>query len=57
VAGPDLIGRRFAAAQVNREWYGDGTETVTDEGKLFLASVLGVPLRSRVVLLSQSPLS
>ena len=29
---PDLIGRRFAAAQVNRKWYGDGTEIVTDEG-------------------------
>ena len=45
---PDLIGRRFAAAQVNRKWYGDGTEIVTDEGKLFLDSVLDMASR-RVV--------
>jgi transposase InsO family protein len=45
---PDLIGRRFAAGQVNRKWYGDGTEIVTDEGKLFLASVLDMASR-RVV--------
>ena len=31
-----LIGRCFAATQINRKWYGDGTEIVTDEGKLFL---------------------
>jgi hypothetical protein len=37
---PDLIGSQFAAAQVNRKWYGDGTEIVTDEGKLYLDSVL-----------------
>jgi putative transposase len=42
---PDLIGRRFAAAQVNRKWYGDGTEIVTDEGKLFLDSVLDMGSR------------
>ena len=29
---PDLIGRDFPAAAVNRKWYGDGTEIVTDEG-------------------------
>jgi putative transposase len=45
---PDLIGRRFAAGQVNRKWYGDGTEIVTDEGKLFLDSVLDMASR-RVV--------
>jgi putative transposase len=45
---PDLIGRRFAAAQVNRKWYGDGTEIVTDEGKLILDSVLDMASR-RVV--------
>lgn len=45
---PDLIGRRFGAAQVNRKWYGDGTEIVTDEGKLFLDSVLDMGSR-RVV--------
>ena len=45
---PDLIGRRFTAAQVNRKWYGDGTEIVTDEGKLFLDSVLDMASR-RVV--------
>lgn len=45
---PDLIGRQFAAEQVNRKWYGDGTEIVTDEGKLFLDSVLDMGSR-RVV--------
>jgi putative transposase len=45
---PDLIGRDFPAATLNRKWYGDGTEIVTDEGKLFLDSVLDVGSR-RVV--------
>jgi len=45
---PDLVGRRAGAAQVNRTWYGDGTEIVTDEGKLFLDSVLDMASR-RVV--------
>jgi transposase InsO family protein len=45
---PDLIGRRFAADQVNRKWYGDGTEIATDEGKLYLDSVLDMASR-RVV--------
>lgn len=45
---PDLIGRRFAAGQVNHKWYGDGTEIVTDEGKLYLDSVLDMASR-RVV--------
>ena len=42
---PDLIGRDFAAGQLNRKWYGDGTEIVTDEGKLFLDSVLDMASR------------
>lgn len=42
---PDLIGRDFAATQLNRKWYGDGTEIVTDEGKLFLDSVLDMGSR------------
>ena len=42
---PDLVGRRFAAQRVNRRWYGDGTEIVTDEGKLYLASVLDMGSR------------
>jgi transposase InsO family protein len=33
---------------VNRKWYGDGTEIATDEGKLFLDSVLDMGSR-RVV--------
>jgi putative transposase len=37
---PDLIGRDFAAAAINRKWYGDGTEIPTGEGKLYLDSVL-----------------
>src|SRR5690349_19362324 len=42
---PDLVGRRFATQRVNRKWYGDGTEIVTDEGKLQLASVLDMGSR------------
>jgi putative transposase len=42
---PDLIGRDFAAEQVNRKWYGDGTEIATGEGKLFLDSVLDMGSR------------
>jgi putative transposase len=37
---PDLVKRDFKAAQLNRKWFGDGTEIGTDEGKLQLASVL-----------------
>jgi transposase InsO family protein len=42
---PDLIGRHFAADRLNRKWYGDGTEIVTDEGKLYLDSVLDMGSR------------
>lgn len=42
---PDLVGRKFAAAAVNRRWYGDGTEVVTGEGKLYLDSVLDMGSR------------
>ena len=42
---PDLIKRDFDADAINRKWYGDGTEIVTDEGKLQLDSVLD--MRSR----------
>jgi putative transposase len=45
---PDLVGRRFGAAAINLKWYGDGTEIITDEGKLYLDSVLDVGSR-RVV--------
>jgi putative transposase len=45
---PDLIGRDFPAARLNQKWYGDGTEIDTDEGKLFLDSVLDMGSR-RVV--------
>jgi putative transposase len=45
---PDLIGRDFPASTLNQKWYGDGTELVTDEGKLFLDSVLDMASR-RVV--------
>jgi putative transposase len=45
---PDLIGRDFPASTVNQKWYGDGTEVPTDEGKLFLDSVLDMGSR-RVV--------
>jgi putative transposase len=42
---PDLIGRQFPAGALNRKWYGDGTEIVTDEGKLHLDSVLDMGSR------------
>jgi putative transposase len=42
---PDLIGRDFPASTVNCKWYGDGTEMPTDEGKLFLNSVLDMGSR------------
>jgi putative transposase len=42
---PDLVGRDFAAAELNHKWYGDGTEVPTGEGKLFLDSVLDVASR------------
>jgi transposase InsO family protein len=42
---PDLIKRKFAADQPNRKWYGDGTEIPTDEGKLYLDSVLDMGSR------------
>jgi len=42
VAAPDLVGRDFPAERINQKWYGDGTELPTDEGKLYLASVLDV---------------
>jgi transposase InsO family protein len=42
---PDLIGRQFAANTVNRKWYGDGTEIGTEEGKLYLDSVLDMGSR------------
>src|SRR5680860_500332 len=42
---PDLIGRDFPAATVDRKWYGDGTEVPTDEGKLYLDSVLDMGAR------------
>ncbi|HZW42801.1 MAG TPA: DDE-type integrase/transposase/recombinase, partial [Dermatophilaceae bacterium] len=45
---PDLIGRDFAADQLNRKWYGDGTEIPTDEGKLYLDSVLDMGSRRLV---------
>jgi transposase InsO family protein len=42
---PDLVKRDFPAAQINRKWYGDGTEIATGEGKLYLASVLDMASR------------
>ena len=37
---PDLVKRDFPARQINRKWFGDGTEIPTGEGKLHLVSVL-----------------
>jgi putative transposase len=42
---PDLVKRDFPAAKINCKWYGDGTEIPTDEGKLYLDSVLDMGSR------------
>jgi transposase InsO family protein len=42
---PDLVKRDFPAAQLNRKWFGDGTQIATDEGRLHLVSVLDVASR------------
>ena len=42
---PDLIGRNFGTDRLNHKWYGDGTEVPTDEGKLYLDSVLDMGSR------------
>jgi putative transposase len=42
---PDLIGRDFSTDRLNHKWYGDGTEIPTDEGKLYLDSVLDMGSR------------
>ncbi len=42
---PDLVKRDFKAERVNLKWFGDGTELVTGEGKLYLASVLDAASR------------
>lgn len=42
---PDLLKRDFTAAAPNLKWCGDITEIPTDEGKLYLASVLDLCAR------------
>jgi len=42
---PDLIGRDFGTDRLNHKWYGDGTEIPTDEGRLYLDSVLDMGSR------------
>lgn len=42
---PDLIRRDFGTDRLNHKWYGDGTEIPTEEGKLFLDSVLDMGSR------------
>jgi putative transposase len=42
---PDLVKRDFPAGQLNRKWFGDGTQIATDEGRLHLVSVLDVASR------------
>ena len=42
---PDLVKRHFGTEEINRKWYGDGTEIETDEGKLQLDSVLDMGSR------------
>ena len=45
---PDLLRRDFTAVAPNRKWCGDFTEIPTDEGKLYMATVLD--LRGRRLL-------
>ena len=42
---PDLVRRDFPAKEISRRWYGGGTEIPTDEGKLYLDSVLDMGSR------------
>ena len=42
---PDLVKRDFSAAAINEKWCGDLTELPTDEGKLYLASVIDLASR------------
>jgi putative transposase len=42
---PDLVKRDFGAQKINQKWFGDGTEIVTGQGKLHLASVLDISSR------------
>jgi putative transposase len=39
---PDLVRRKFHASQLNERWFGDGTDLGTDEGTLYLASILDI---------------
>jgi len=42
---PDLVKRDFSAAAVDQRWCGDLTEIPTEEGKLYLATVLDLASR------------
>jgi len=42
---PDLVKRDFSTGPVDRRWCGDLTEIPTDEGKLYLATVLDLGSR------------
>ncbi len=42
---PDLVARNFTAEQIDQRWCGDLTEIPTEEGKLYLASVLDLASR------------
>src|SRR5215213_9156040 len=42
---PDLVKRDFTAEAVNQRWCGDLTELPTEEGKLYLATVLDLASR------------
>jgi transposase InsO family protein len=42
---PDLVKRDFSASATNEKWCGDLTEVPTDEGKLYLSSVLDLASR------------
>jgi putative transposase len=42
---PDLVKRDFSAASIDQRWCGDLTEIGTDEGKLYLATVLDLASR------------
>ncbi len=42
---PDLVGRQFSAERIDQRWCGDLIEIPTEQGKLYLASVLDLASR------------
>ncbi len=54
---PDLVHRDFTAMASNVRWCGDVTEIPTDEGKLYLATVLDLFSRKLLACASTHPVA